>query len=253
MRRFGVFLVILAVLMLILPAGAQQEPGPIARVGLFKIKSGMGQQFEQGIKRHNDWHKKQNDKWEYHTWEVVSGENAGRFYRGTFGHHWDDFDAEEKWAAADSADSMVNMDPYVDSATPSFYAYLPKVSRPPTGEGPARLASLLWFHLHMGKNDEFMHAIGKVHEAIGKTNWPAHYEWYVMVNGGEHPTYVLSLPRTKWADFKPPEKAFDAMLEEAFGRQEAQSLLQELDKSIHCERSEIVSYRADLSYVPAAK
>jgi hypothetical protein len=43
------------------------------------------------------------------------------------------------------------------------------------------------------------------------------------------------------------------MLEKVYGHDEAESILKLWDKSVHSERSEIIAFRPDLSYVPAAK
>jgi hypothetical protein len=96
-------------------------------------------------------------------------------------------------------------------------------------------------------------AARKIHEAIQKSNYPGYYSVYELFNGGEHPTYVFVFPHKNWADFEPPEQPFRAMLEKAYGRDEADSILKLWDKSVHCVRSWINAYRPDLGYVPAAK
>jgi hypothetical protein len=74
-----------------------------------------------------------------------------------------------------------------------------------------------------------------------------------LFNGGEHPTYVFTFPHKNWADFEPPEQTLRAVLEKAYGREEAESVLKLFDKSVHCVRSEIAASRPDLSYTPPAK
>jgi len=92
-----------------------------------------------------------------------------------------------------------------------------------------------------------------VNEAIKKTSWPAQTLWYQLFNGGEGPRFVLVVLRQSWADFQPPDKSLDAMVEEAFGKEEASSVLNAIRKNIRFTRSEILRFRADLSYRPAAK
>jgi len=43
------------------------------------------------------------------------------------------------------------------------------------------------------------------------------------------------------------------MLEKAFGRTEADAIMKSLDSCIARQRSEMLRYRKDLSYIPAAK
>jgi hypothetical protein len=126
-------------------------------------------------------------------------------------------------------------------------------SRPMKGDAHAKLADVIFFHLNQGQYELFLTQIGKVHEAIGKTNWPVSYEWHALVSGGEGPTLALVLMKSSWADMKEPEVSFPAMLEKAFGKQEASAIMKGFGESIHCERSQLLRYREDLSYVPAAK
>jgi len=64
---------------------------------------------------------------------------------------------------------------------------------------------------------------------------------------------VLVLPRRNWAEFKPVEKPFERMLEEAVGRQEAQSLLETFSRAVKSASSSILRARPDLSYIPGDK
>lgn len=252
MRKIGMYAVVVCALLLALPVAAQEEPGTITRATWWTVKAGMGEQFEEGLKRHNDFHRQQNDPVRLNTFEILTGERAGQYIRVTGGHHWADFDAEEQNAAADAADSAVNLDPYIASGIPRIYNFLPNLSRPRPGGGPSPMAALITFRLKGGRSvPKFMNAISKVNAAARKTNWPVHTFWYVLVNGGEHPTFVLGLPEENWAGFASPEKSLAVMLEDAHGRQEAEMILATFDKTIKSQRSEIVRYRPDLSYIPA--
>ena len=71
-----------------------------------------------------------------------------------------------------------------------------------------------------------------------------------MVASGEDPTIVRWSVRQSWADFGPSETSFPQMLEGEYGRAEAESILDTLNRATHCQRSEIWVYRADLSYEP---
>lgn len=238
---------------LLSPAAAQPEPESITRVSRWIVKPGMGTQLQEGIKRHNEWHRKQNDSWTLSTFTVESGANAGQYLRITSRHRWADFDAEEQWGPADAADSAVNLDPYHDPGGTLFYALLQGLSRPPEGDTPPPLAEVLTFHLQMGRSREFMNQMKKVHDAIQKTDWPVRYLWYGLVNGGEDPTFVLVLPRRSWADMKQPEVSFNSMLEQAYGRDDAEAMMKSIDASVDSLRSEIVRYHPELSYVPAKR
>ncbi len=234
-------------------AAAEPETESISRVTVWKAKPGMESKLEEGVKKHNEWHRKQNDTWTLSTWRIESGERTGLYLRIAGHRRWEDFDAEEKWAEADDADSQVNIQPYLDSAKASFFESLPDVSRPEEGGTPPKLAEVLFFHLNQGRARDFMLLIKKAHEAIQKVSWPVHYEWYSLENGGEGPLFALVIPHASWTSMKGPELSFGAMLEKALGRDEAQAILTGFDAAVRTERSELARFRPELSYLPARK
>ncbi len=249
MRRTGIFLVVLLLMVLALPVLAQEEEGTIARIVFFRAKPGMQQQLEEGLKKHMAWHKAQNDPWASAVWSYISGEETGMYGGGTFGHKWEDFDNPPVDQAAHRADLVENIFPYQAPGTQlRYYKFLPKVSKP-LGT-PAAMSQILIFRVRFGKSEEFASLIKKFHAAIEKTNWPVHYGWYVLVNGGPGPEYVLVFPRENWASLKGPEKPFPAMLAEAVGQEEAEALLERLRKVVKSESSTLARNRPDLSYVP---
>ncbi len=246
MRRTGVFLVVLSLMVLALPVLAQEEEGTIARIGFFRAKPGMQQQFEEGLKKHMAWHKAQNDPWAWSIWSYISGEETGMYGGGTFGRKWEDFDNVPVDEEADVAENVI---PYsAPGAEWRYYEFLPKVSKP-LGT-PAAMSQILIFRVRYGKNAEFASLIKKFHEAIEKTNWPEHYGWYRLVNGGPGPEYVLVFPRENWASLKGPEKPFPAMLAEAVGQEEAEALLERWDKVVKSYSSTLTRNWTELSYAP---
>lgn len=239
--------------LLAVPMMAQAPGGAVVRVAVWKVRPGMGQQFEAGLKKHNQFHVKANDPVAIETWEILSGPSTGQFLRIVSQPNWTAFDSETYDAAADAADSAANLDPYMETSGVEWWRFLPDASRGPMNTGPSAMDEVLFFHLNMGHSREFMALIKKVTEAANKTNWSENYYWYALENGGEHPTFAIVLPKSRMADFEEPELTFPAMLEKALGRGEAEMVYKGFDKSIHCERSQIIGYRADLSYTPAKK
>ena len=146
------------------------------------------------------------------------------------------------------ADVAKNVAPYAQIDSVRFYAALSELSHPPTG--PVAMNEILVFRLRQGKRADFIHLIGKFHEGIQKTEWPVHYTWYMLVNGGDGPEFVVVLPRANWAAFAEPAKPFPAMLEEAFGRTEAQSLLSDFGDVLESSSRHAIRTRPDLSYIP---
>jgi hypothetical protein len=248
-------LVMLAISALpVTPALAQQKTVNIGEVYVMVPKPGMAKQFEEGRKRHMAWHKKQNDAWSWNTWQVITGEATGAYLSTTFDHTWKDFDDwYAKFATADSADVDTNITPYLAATSGSVWQYMANVSRPPDSQAPPKMAEVLHFMVKPDAESDFNYALGKIDEAIKKTNWTAHYMTYSLANGGEGPHYVIVFPHDSWADMAEPEVSFDAMMEKAFGKHEGEAVSKEIDRTLKSEWSEMLVYRADLSYVPASK
>jgi len=87
---------------------------------VWQMKPGMARDFEEGYKRHLDWHRKNNDTWTWRGWTIVSGEHFGYFVDGTFFHTWKELDTPVS-PAADSADNGVNVMPYAEIRSAAFY------------------------------------------------------------------------------------------------------------------------------------
>jgi hypothetical protein len=250
MQKRHLFLAAACALLLALPGVAQEMDGNIANVVFFRAKPGMREQLVAGIKAHMAWHKAQNGTWNWMVWSYETGEFTGGYGAGTFGHNWADFDNPDLDEAADLADAQKNIFPYVaEGAQWRFYELLADVSKP-APPGTAKLSEVVVYHPRQGKGTEFRLLIKKFHQAIQKTNWPVHYEWYALENGGPAGEYVLVVPHDNYADMKGPDKPFRAMLTEAVGAQEAQMMIEHFSKIIKDEQTELIHMRPDLSYQP---
>lgn len=229
-----------------------QDP-VIARVVIWKAKPGMEAKLEAGIKAHNEFHRKQGDPLDHQTYVVSSGPDTGHYVRVAGGRNWKDFDAEAAWDQADQADSAINTDPYIESAMLSYYRMREDLSHGAPGAAPAPMYSLTFYRVRFDKVDDFVDAWAKAKEAAVKAQWPRHVTVFSLVSGGDGPTWVLSQPRTKFADFNPLSKTFAAVLEEQLGKEAATARMQKLNASVEGTFTQIVTYRGDLSYVPAKK
>lgn len=249
MSRIPLALIVL--LLLATAVIAQQSTGSAARIVVIKPKEGMQRQFDEGYKRHLDWHRQNKDTWTWYGWQVITGDRLGYFVDGTFGHHWDNFDRAVA-PAADAADNAVNVAPYGDFLSVAQFILLPEVSRNRLLEegSPSPFIEVLYYHLYPGKESEFERILRKAHEAHGRVKPPRLYTWYKLVSGGNHPMYMLMLPYSKLSDFRLSEKPFTAVLEEVFPQNESRALLESLRGTVRDVRSETFRYRADMSYFP---
>ncbi len=251
MRRFAPIAALAAAAALAAGAAAAQDaPGTIARVTYWTLHSGTVADFEKGLQAHNAFHAEQGDPHPIHTWRVITGERAGQYLRGSFGHHWADFDEPAKWAEADDADAAANVDPFLAAEEPALYRFLPDWSRTKSGlPVPAPLSQVLLFHVKFGRSPEFAQTAAKIHAALSKVDWPDYY-WYQRIDGGVIPTYVLSLPRANWAAYEPAGD-LAAVLTNEYGEEGRDAIFAKLAEVVEKEISYTAEYRADLSYVPA--
>ncbi|HYN16261.1 MAG TPA: hypothetical protein VES66_10800 [Terriglobales bacterium] len=251
MRVRSVALAVMFALAAVLPVMAQ-DAGKVAEIHINRVKPGMTAQYETGRKKHMAWHKSQKDTWSWYTWEVLTGEGTGSYVVGTFQHHWKHFDGREKFNQADSADAQANMGASLASEQMSYYLHRADLSGGPEAFPPAtKLISVTHFMVRPDGVNDFLDGVKKVGEAIGKTNYPqaGPSHWYQLVNGGDVPHFVLVGERATWASFQSPEKPFDAMMEEAYGKEQGAAILASLRKAIRSVYTEALQYRPDLSYV----
>ncbi len=233
-----------------LSTAAQEDKSTVTSLEFQTPKNGMIQQYEAGRKAKAAWHKQQKDPEMLFVLQVLTGEHTGSYIVGRGGVHWADFDKPAVSDAADEEEYNKVIGSYVEKRTASYFESLPKVSNP--GPPGAKYTSATSFHIRYGKGDDFRSAIARMSEAAQKTKWPYHYHWERLANGGPGGTYVLLVDHANWASFEddPAIKPLRDVLREAFGEQEAMSVIERLNGSIESTYSEIVEFRGDLSYIP---
>ena len=253
MKLMNIAATVCAIGLLAVGAFGQEKPGTIAGLEFQTPKNGMVKQYEEGRKAKVEWHKQQKDKEALLVSQVLTGEHTGTYVVGRFGMHWADMDKPSVSDEADVAEYNKAIAPYVEKMTAAYYEFLPKWSNPWTDVNPPKYIEVITFHVKSGKGDDFRSAIARVREANQKLNTPTHSSWYRLVNGGPGGTYVLTLDRANWAAFEdnPAVKPLRDRLREAFGEEEAISVIERFNSSIESTYSDLVQTRPDLSYVPA--
>lgn len=106
---------------------------------------------------------------------MEAGPALGTYVFVTGGHKWKNYDDwEAKLGAPDEADFNANMGPYIAAESNVMWVYLDDVSRPADLTTPTKYIEVVHFMTKQDKAAEFSLLIEKIHEAIAKTNWPAH-------------------------------------------------------------------------------
>jgi len=248
MRRIIVSLVVVF-LLLTLPAVAQEKK-PINLVYFVKVKSGSALQFEAALKKHVEWLSQQNENWKWGVWNRVIGDDLAVYAIGSFGHSFDDFDAHSAMAMANRQQWMATVAAHVESISSRLSVSRHDISILRDTKEPAALVWVMSQQYKVGTEDEFNYLTKRIHEAILKVEWPVHYAWSQVIAGGAGPTMTLVIPADNWAGMKGPEEKFEAMLERALGRPEADAIMKKWNKIVISEKSFIYAFRPDLSYMP---
>lgn len=231
-------------------AWSQGGPDRICEINLVSAKPGMNSQLEDGRKKHNQFHAAEKDKNPVTVWSIATGPATGQYLMGTCGLQWKDLDGRDAFNAKDAADIQRTMAPSVARTETSYYMLRPDLSLSPESPTPAKMISVTHFMVKPEGTMVFTNAVKRIGEAITKSKYPTPpSRWYQLVNGGEGPHFVLVSDRASWADMQGPQKTMAAMLSEVYGADD--KTLQTLRESVSSTLSELLEYRADLSYTPA--
>lgn len=176
---------------------AQDAPArrTIARTFEIHANEGSTRQFEDGYRRHLEWHTRAGDPWAWYMWEVSDGERSGLYVDGTFGHAWSDFDAAVD-PPGDGADNEVNVDPFTTRAANHVWRLRPELGGLQVDPEAAPMVLRTEYRVGSGAREEFDDALRRLRSVAGDRP----YAVFELVSGGEPPTYVLWVPVATWSD-----------------------------------------------------
>ena len=193
-----------------------------ARITVIAPREGLARQFEEGYKRHLDWHRGAGDRWTWYGWTVATGERLGWFIDGTFDHAAEDFDAAVL-PAEDVADNEKNVAPFGRFVSSSFYRLRADLSRLPSERLAAPLVTFTMVQVRPEKQAAFEKALASRELLV-----------FEQLAGGPHPSYLLVAPADKLS-------------------QVVLSRILAAGDPYERATSEMVRFRRDLTYVPASQ
>lgn len=216
---------------------AQNAPGSatIARTFEIDAREGRTRQFEDGYRRHLDWHTRAGDQWAWYMWKVTNGERAGLYVDGTFGHEWADFDAAVD-PPGDGADNGLNVNPFVTRGANHVWRLRPDLGGLPVDPENAPMVLRTEYRIRSGARKEFDGALRRLREVAGNRE----YAVLELVSGGELSTYVVWVPVGSWSEAGAfTDRASDTM--------------QALTALAESTRAELWNFRADMSICRSAE
>jgi hypothetical protein len=229
-----------------------QGPDRVCEINVTTPKSGGAKTFEDARKKHNEFHKAEKDKNAIEVWSIMTGPNTGSYLTAVCGMTWKEMDGHDAFDQRDDADRQKTMNLTMTSNMQSYYVFRPELSTaqaPAAGAPVPKMITVVHYFVKPGGLAQFTDSIKKINAAIGQTKYPAKpSRWYSLANGGDGPHFVLVTDRSSWADMQGPEQTMSDMLKQAYGDDKA---LQTLRDAVDHTMSELLDYRADLSYSPA--
>src|SRR5690348_5844496 len=126
-RRVLARIVIPLITWLALSSPAAAQTGNVARIVVWQMKPGMDRDFQEGYKRHLQWHRDNRDTWAWRGWILSSGDRVDYFVDGTFFHAWSDFDNPVN-PSGDGANNELNVYPYADVRALATFEVVPALS-----------------------------------------------------------------------------------------------------------------------------
>ena len=254
MKRMGVVLLVIAGVLVSVPATAGDEgadtPEFLAMSHQVWVQAGQALEFEQALKDHWSMHEAAGDPWTWETWEQVTGKGTGSYSIRTAGHTWADFDREN--GVDNDREHVINeLDPHTKWSQTTITEWDLEISRWPEGSDVPKMVELTEFHLKRGSVKDFYHAVKKISEMIGEEELDYQFAWGWTVSGGTGPMMILAIPHENWADFKDKKPGLWEVAEEAMGRTESGNIRETIDNAVEETKNYVVAHRPDLSYSPA--
>ncbi len=181
------------------------------------------------------------DRFIWHTWQINTGPRAGGFTGGTFGRLLEEFDSENS-----VNNSLAFYFPTAKIEDNAFFVGLPGLGRNPFWEEspPTNFVEVRYFRIAPGKESAFEGILATTREAYIKGRQPRNYAVYRLYNGGPQTIFILWVPLEKLSDMQYPDRGPTAVLDFFINSQDVAPIIQ----STH---SELLRYRADLSYTPS--
>jgi len=215
-------------------------------------KAGQIKQFEEGYKKHLEWHRDKKDQLVWYAWYVQTGSRLGLFIDGTFGTSFSDFDNRVDMPG-DRKDFAETTAPFADINFRKVYQMKKEMSSGQLLEerNPSNSIEVFYFIIQPGKEDQFEKIFSTLSEKFQDINDGPNYTLYKLLSGGSHAEYMLMVPRNNFSYFE-EENAFISLnhVIEKYLNPEKDAVFKIIESSVISLQSETWGYRQDLSYFP---
>lgn len=191
---------------------------------LFSYRLTDADHFKEGYRTHLRWHADRNDQLVWYAWTVHSGARRGLFIDGTAGATFDELDSRPD-LPGDGADFAKNAAPYAQAVDVETWALLPSPTTATPLENRTPSALLDIFLLEVGPAN--ISAFEQYVAALKVRKQTVALSWYRKIRGGGAATYMIAMPRARWADLAQMGDTLQKTLARAYalGDEEVATLL----------------------------
>lgn len=248
MSKNQILVATFSILILALASSAVAQDGPIGQNFLVEPRAGQEMLWEEAYKEHVQWHADMNDSWDWVAYQIMSGPDTGKFIIRTGGHEWADWDEHSDFEAKDFANYYENAAKHTESYSVTFDRIHWNLSRVGDAADPYNLIQLTEVKVKPEKVADFLVAVGKYHAAFEKTDSPNRYVTVSIESGGRVGDFMFVGLHEGYAGLEEDPMAMAKMMEEVYGRQEAQAINEDFQECVESMQSYMAILREDLTY-----
>ncbi len=215
------------------------------------------QAYEAGVKSYNQCLSQHGYKY---TWTALTHETGDTYQYSYISapSTWASFDAMHTEGKACDASWRKAVNPHLKSETSAFLVRMPELSHMPADMGlTSALMDVTYFKLKPGHevSEAFVKAATRIAAAAEKSSWSEHYMFTKVQDGGQDaPDFILVSFSRSWADFGDESiPSVWKMVENAYGKKDADALRKSVNDTIKDVSSHVDSYSAELTYLPSGK
>lgn len=212
--------------------------------------------YEAGTKALNDCMHQHGLKYSWTAWVHETGDTYSYSYT-TDPLPWSAFDDMQVAFKACSATNRTNVNPHLKSEISAFMEIRPDLSHIAKGMTIVQpYIEVIDFKLKPGHeaHEAFVDVAKKIAAAAEKSKWPNYFFTSEVRDAAGGPDFVILLPAKSWAEIgKEPDTPLWQMVENVYGKADAQAMRKSLNDAIQEQTTHVDSYSAELSYKAPSK
>ena len=233
-----------------LSAIAQDQPDNdgVAQVFFLTPQDGQRAALEKAVTSYHHFMGDKEGSRRYQWYEILTGEDTGKYLTRSGDHNWADFDAKHDWDAAAGEKFASEVAPLVAHARAAYTVRRPQWGKWPESMQGYTLFNVTHWYILPGQQGAFSAAMDKVSAALNKSDFDGYAAFEQVVTGGHGTDYVYVVPYKNFADMAPQQPDFMDALAKGTGSMEAAGqLMAELGATFKVGESYLLRYRPDLS------